>query len=191
MHKAGLALMAYFYFDFRESEKRHLRGLLSSLLFQLSAESDLCYQVLSRLYSNHSGGTQEPSKDALLQCLVEMLSVPGQPAIYIIIDALDECPNISGMPTAREEVLCCLEDLIELKLPNAHICVSSRAEIDIRQTLAPLAPLHISLHDEGGQNEDISSYTKAVVHSDRKMRRWREEDKQLVIDTLSDKADGM
>ena len=191
MHKAGLALMAYFYFDFRESEKRHLRGLLSSLLFQLSAESDLCYQVLSRLYSNHSGGTQEPSKDALLQCLVEMLSVPGQPAIYIIIDALDECPNISGMPTAREEVLCCLEDLIELKLPNVHICVSSRAEVDIRQTLAPLAPLHISLHDEGGQNEDISSYTKAVVHSDRKMRRWREEDKQLVIDTLSDKADGM
>ena len=191
MHKAGLALMAYFYFDFRESEKRHLRGLLSSLLFQLSAESDLCYQVLSRLYSNHSGGTQEPSKDALLQCLVEMLSVPGQPAIYIIIDALDECPNISGMPTAREEVLCCLEDLITLKLSNVHICISSRAEIDIRQTLAPLAPLHISLHDEGGQKEDISSYTKAVVRSDRKMRRWREEDKQLVIDTLSDKADGM
>ena len=191
MHKAGLALMAYFYFDFRESEKRHLRGLLSSLLFQLSAESDLCYQDLSRLYSNHSGGTQEPSKDALLQCLVEMLSVPGQPAIYIIIDALDECPNISGMPTAREEVLCCLEDLIKLKLSNVHICISSRAEIDIRQTLAPLAPLHISLHDEGGQKEDISSYTKAVVRSDRKMRRWREEDKQLVIDTLSDKADGM
>jgi hypothetical protein len=191
MQKAGLASMAYFYFDFRESEKRLLRGLLSSFVFQLSAESDPCYQTLSRLHSNHSGGTQEPSKDALSQCLIEMLGVPGQPAMYLIVDALDECPNISGMPTAREEVLVFLEDLVKLNIPNVHICVSSRAEIDIRQTLAPLAPFHISLHDEGGQKEDIFSYIKAVVHSDRKMRRWREEDKQLVIDTLSDKADGM
>jgi hypothetical protein len=191
MRKAGLASMAYFYFDFRESEKRHRRGLLSSLVFQLSAESDPCYQILSRLYSDHAGGTQEPSKDALSECLVEMLSVPGQPAMYIIIDALDECPNISGMPTAREEVLGFLEDLAKLNIPNVHICVSSRAEIDIRNILEPLALLRISLHDEDGQSADISSYISAVVHSDRKMRSWRDEDKRMVIDTLSDKADGM
>ena len=183
--------MAYFYFDFRESEKRHLRGLLSALVFQLSADSDPCYQILSRLYSDHSGGTQEPSKDALSQCLVEMLSVPGQPAMYIIIDALDECPNISGMPTAREEVLEFLEVLVKLNLPNVHICISSRAEVDIRHALEPLALFRMSLHDEGGQKEDISSYINAVVQYDRKMRRWRGEDKQLVIDTLTDKADGM
>ena len=191
MRKAGLASMAYFYFDFREPEKRHLRGLLSSLVFQLSAESDPCYEVLSRLYSDHSGGTQEPSKDALSQCLIEMLKVPGQPAMYIIIDALDECPNISGMPTAREEVLGFLEDLVKLNLPDVHICVSSRPEIDIRSTLDTWAPLRISLHDEDGQSADICSYIGAVVHSDRKMRRWRDEDKRMVIDTLSDKADGM
>ena len=191
MRKAGLASMAYFYFDFRESEKRHLRGLLSSLVFQLSADSDPCHEVLSRLFSDHSGGTQEPSKDALSQCLVEMLKVPAPPAMYIIIDAPDECPNISGMPTAREEVLGFLEDLVKLNLPDVHICVSSRAEIDIRNILEPLAPLRISLHDEGGQRADICSYINAIVHSDRKMRRWRDEDKQMVIDTLSDKADGM
>ena len=73
MRKAGLASMAYYYFDFRESEKRHLRGLLSSLIFQFSAESDSCYQILSRLYSDHAGGTRKPSEDALSQCLVEML----------------------------------------------------------------------------------------------------------------------
>ena len=191
MCKAGLASMAYFYFDFREYEKRHLRGLLSSLIFQLSAESDLCYQILSRLYSDHSGGTQEPSKDALTQCLVEMFSVPGQPAMYIIIDALDECPNLSGMPTAREEVLGFLEDLVKLELPSVHICVSSRAEIDIRNIFEPLEPFRMSLHDEAGQKADISSYINAIVRSDHKMRRWREEDRQLLINMLSDKADGM
>ena len=191
MCMAGLASMAYFYFDFRDAEKQHRRGLLSSLVFQLSAGSDPCYQILSRLYSAHSGGMQEPSEDELLRCLVEMLKVPRQPAMYIIIDALDECPNVSGIPTAREQVLDFLEGLVEFKLPNLHICVSSRPEIDIRNILEPLAPLCVSLQDEDGQKADISSYINVVVRSDRRMRKWREEDRRLVIKTLSDKADGM
>ena len=183
--------MAYFYFDFRDTEKQHLRGLLSSLVFQLSAESDPCYQILSRLYSDHIGGTREPSEDALSQCLMEMLTVPEQPAMYIIIDALDECPNASGIPTAREQVLKFLEHVVKLRHPNVHICVSSRAEIDIRNILEPLAPLRMSFHDESGQKADISSYINMVVHSDLNMQKWRGEDRQLVIDTLTDKADGM
>jgi len=120
-----------------------------------------------------------------------MLSVTGQPARYVIIDALDECPNTSGMPSKREQVLEFLEHVINLKLPNVHICVSSRPEIDIRNTLEPLAPLHISLHDESGQQADICSYINAVVRFDQRMRKWREAEKRLVIDTLSEKADGM
>jgi hypothetical protein len=61
--------------------------------------------------------------------------------VYIIIDALDECPNISGMPTPREQVLEFLTYLVQLKLPNVHICVSSRFEVDIRKVLEPLASL--------------------------------------------------
>ena len=191
MCKAGLASMAYYYFDFRETEKRHRRGLLSSLVFQLSAESDPCHRILSRLYSDHAEGTREPSEDALSQCLVEMLKVPGQPATYIIIDALDECPNTSGLPTAREQVLDFLKHLVKLEIPNVHICVSSRLEIDIRNALEPLVPIRMSLHDEGGQKSDISSYINAVVQSDQKMQSWRKGDKQMVVDTLSEKADGM
>jgi hypothetical protein len=183
--------MAYFYFDFRDAEKQHLRGLLSSLIFQLCANSDLCYQILSNLYSNHAGGAVEPSEAVLSECLVEMLQVPGQPPMYIIIDALDECPNISGMPTPREQVLEFLEHLVTSDLPNVHICATSRPEIDIQNILEPLAPLCMSLHDESGQKEDILSYISKVVRADQRMRRWRNADKQLVIDSLSDKADGM
>ena len=35
MRKSGLASLAFFYNDFREDEKRDLRGLLSSVLVQL------------------------------------------------------------------------------------------------------------------------------------------------------------
>ena len=191
MRKAGLALMAYFFFDFRDTQKQHRRDLLSSLLFQLSARSDACHDIFSRFYLDHDSGAHQPPDDALSKCLVDMLEIPAQPAIYIIIDALDESPNISGTPTAREKVLEFLEDLVGLQLPNVHICISSRPEIDIRIILEPLAILRVSLHEESGQMDDISGYIKSFVHSNRNMRRWSAETQQLVIDTLSERADGM
>jgi len=121
----------------------------------------------------------------------DMLSVPGQCPIYIVVDALDECPNFPGRPSAREEVLELIEELVDLNLPNLHLCAASRPEMDIRTVLEPLTTLKFSLHDEGGQKEDIMKYINSVVRLDRSMRRWKEEDKQLVVDTLSGKADGM
>ena len=191
MRKAGLALMAYFFFDFRDAQKQHRRDLLSSLLFQLSARSDACHRIFARFYLDHDEGAQQPSDDELSKCLTDMLKVEGQPPTCIIIDALDESPNISGMPTAREKVLQFLEELVGSQLPNARLCVSSRTEIDIRSILEPLARFRVSLHEESGQMADISGFIKSVVHSDRNMRRWSEENKKLVIDTLSEKADGM
>jgi hypothetical protein len=191
MQAAGLAMMAYYYFDFRDVKKQDRYGLLSSLLSQLSAESDSYYEALSQLYIDNGGGTRKPTRSALLKCLKDMLSLPGRGEIFLIIDALDECPNFSGTPSAREEVLELIEELVDLELPNVHVCVTSRPEIDIRTVLEPLTSLKISLHDEIGQKEDILEYIKSVVGSDRRMRKWIEEDRQLVIDTLSDKADGM
>ena len=191
MQLAGLATMAYYYFDFRDVKKQDCYGLLSSLISQLSAESDFCFNILSQLYSDHARGIREPSYDALKNCMTDMLSLSGQNPIYVIIDALDDCPNFPGRPSAREEVLDLIEGLVDLTLPNVHLCVASRPEMDIRMVLEPLTSLKISLHEEIGQKEDIIAYIKSVVRSDHRMRRWREEDKQLATDTLSDRADGM
>ena len=120
-----------------------------------------------------------------------MLSAMTQHPNYIIMDALDECPDTTGVSSAREEVLSLVNDLVDLHLPNLHICTTSRPEIDIRGVLEPSTSLRISLHDQPGQKEDIANYIRSVVHSDIKMKRWREDDRKLVIDTLSEKADGM
>ena len=114
-----------------------------------------------------------------------------QQPIYIVVDALDECPNSSGIPTPREVVLGLLERLVRLGLPNLRICVSSRPEIDIKKALARLPHSIVSLHDEIGQKKDISHYISRFVYADRKMWSWRHEDKKLVVEELSKKADGM
>ena len=191
MRAAGLATMAYYYFDFRDVKKQDCCGLLSSLVSQLSAESDSCYNILSQLYSDNMNGALEPDIDSLKECMKEMLNLPGQGPIYIIVDAIDECPNLSGTPSAREEVLELVGELVDLELPNVHLCVASRLEIDIRLILDPLSAFKISLHEETGQKGDIVKYIKSVVYSDRNMQRWNEDDRQLVVVTLSDKADGM
>lgn len=191
LRAAGLAILAYYYFDFRDVKKQDRYGLLSSLISQLSIRSDSCYEVLSQFYSENASVTGRPDSGALSKCIRDMLSLSGQGPVYIVIDGLDECPDTSGTPSAREDVLELIDELIDLNLPNVHLCVASRPEIDIRNALEPLRPLEVSLHDEDGQKNDIIEYIKSVIYSDRKMRSWREEDRQLVIDMLSRGADGM
>ena len=186
----GLASLVYYYFDFRDADKQTRQGLISSLIFQLIAESDSCFDILSRLYTAHASGARKPTDVALTRCLKEMLKHHRQ-ATYIVIDAIDECPNTSGFPTAREKVLKFLEELIDLQLPHLRICVGSRPEVDIKSTLGPLTTCSVSLHEESGQKMDILDYITEVVRTDKRICKWREEDKELVITFLSEKSDGM
>jgi len=193
MCEAGNASIIYFYFDFRDANKQDLDDLLRSLLAQLFTCSDPHCDILVRHHKAHKSGTKQPSDDTLTGCLKQMLSIPDQSPIYLIMDALDECPDSSGIPSPRERVLLLVKELIGLNLPNLHICVTSRPEIDIRDVLDPLTPCPVSLHDQSGQKQDIVDYVRSVVYSDSEpiMKRWRTEDKDLVIETLSERADGM
>ena len=165
--------------------------MLSSLIVQLCNQSDSYYEILSGFYSEHDRGSQDPSDNALTRCLGDILKCPGQAPIYIIVDAIDECPNSSGAPSPRERVLMLVEELVRLRLLNLHIYVTSRPEADIETVLTPLNYNFISLHDEEKQIQDILDYVTSVINTDPKMGRWREEDKELVIGTLSQKAGGM
>ena len=187
---SGLASLAMFYYDFREDEKKDFRGLLSSILFQLCDQSDSYYTILSTFHSTHRDGARSPSNDELIRCLKDLLGLPGQAPIYLIIDALDECLNTS-LPSHRDQVLMLLEDLVDSKLPNLRICVTSRPEADIKPILEPLTFRSVALHDEAGQKEDIENYIKSIVNTDRMIRRWTSVHKQLVIDVLTERADGM
>jgi hypothetical protein len=191
MRKRGLASLVFFYHDFREDQKRDLRGLLSSVLFQFCDQSDSYYDILSKFYSTHRSGVENPSDDALVRCLEDILKLPGQAPIFLIVDALDECPDTSPIPSHREKALELLEKLIESQIPDLRICVTSRPEINIKVVLQPLTFRSISLQDETGQMEDIERYIKSAVEKDKKNRRWTAQDKQMVIDALTRNADGM
>ncbi|OCH87556.1 hypothetical protein OBBRIDRAFT_735932, partial [Obba rivulosa] len=121
----------------------------------------------------------------MLLCLTK-----GELVTYIIIDALDECPNSPGIPSQREQVLEHVAHLVGMQT-NTRICVTSRPESDIQKIFEPLPHRHVTLHVQCGLTEDISLYVHSIMHSDPLFKKWREEEKSLAIETLSRKADGM
>lgn len=140
----GLAIISFFYFDFRDDGKQDIRHLLTSILIQLCDQSDKFSDILSALFTDHIRGSRQPSEDTLMGCLKDMLKLQGQGALYVIIDALGESPNSTGLTSSRAEVLTAVQKLVELGLPHVHLCITSRPEIDILDVLGPLAT-HIIL----------------------------------------------
>ena len=191
MRKFGLASLAFFYCDFRADQKKYLRGLISSLLVQLCRQSDSYCDMLSDFYLEHAEGSRHPSDDALVGCLKGLLELPRQAPVYLVLDALDECSNTSALPSPRAGMLNLLEKLIESQISNLRICVTSQPDIDIKDVLDPLIFRSVSLQDESGQKKDIGDYIKLVINTHPQNRGWKAEHKQLAIDALAEKADGM
>ena len=190
MLKTGLASLAFFYCDFRDDRKKELRGLLSSFLVQICDQSDSYFDILSDFYSEHDKGSRPPSDDALAGCLKDLLSLPGLAPVYIIVDALDECPNPSVDRSPRTEVLNFIKELVTTQILNLRVCVTSRPALDIDDVLDPLIFRSVSLHDESGQKRDVGDYIKSVINT-RTMKRWEEEHRKLAIDVLTEKSNGM
>jgi len=191
MRKSGDASFAMYFYDFRDNLKTDLRGLLSSVLFQLCSQSDTYYNILSTFYSTHCNGAQSPRDEDLIRCLVDLVKLPGPPPVYLIVDGLDESPNTSTQSFHREQVLSFLDGLVKAQLQNLRLCVTSQLEVDIKAILEPLAFRSVSLENESGQQKDIKDCIKSVVHTDENMKSWNRKHKRLVIDVLTKKADGM
>ena len=194
LRRCGLASLAIFFHDFRDIEKQDLCGLLSSVLVQLCGQSDSYHDILSLFYSTHCDGhdAQSPGNDDLLRCLKNLLQLPGQAPVYLIIDALNECPDTSTtvLASPRKEILKALNNLFYFQLPNLWICITSLPEPDIKAALDPLTFHSVSLHDESGQREDIANYVISVTDKLDDVKLWYPGLSQRVVEVLTERADG-
>ena len=68
LQESSSALVAYYYFDFKDVAKRDVRGLLASLLLQLVGDSDSYWDTLHQLYKACRDGSEQPSEPALVKC---------------------------------------------------------------------------------------------------------------------------
>jgi hypothetical protein len=184
----GSISLAYFYCDFRDPAKRSVRNVISSLLIQLAAHSDQRREVLHQLYSSSGNGAQQPRDDSLVQCLTAMLSRPAHGTTYLIIDGLDEC--LSSNPQPPPDAARLVQVLVGLNRKDLRIFATNLHQDDIHNVLQPLASQTYSLHETQEHTDDIVMYIKWRIQENRRMKRWRYEDRVSTWEVLSQKAAG-
>ena len=104
--------------------------------------------------------------------------------VYLVFDALDECPK-------RRELLRWLKGIICAKLDGVHLLVTSRWEGDIIDCLEPLIP---DIIDIGGQvHHDITIYIREALQTDPRFTRhnWPMAVQEKIQTTLEGRAKGM
>jgi len=116
------SVLAYFYFDFRDTQQQQSESLLCSLTTQLSSHYSTCPDLLAALYSQNLDGQRQPTMKDLMTTLKDMLG--GFQHVYLIMDALDECED-------REQLLLLIQEITEWKLGTVHILATSRKERDM------------------------------------------------------------
>ncbi|RSL82936.1 hypothetical protein CEP52_016837 [Fusarium oligoseptatum] len=183
--KGNDRLILSFFFDFSDTTKQTLDGMLRSLAFQLyqggagSASLDASFQA-------HKDGRDQPATKALSDILFKMLAV--QKKVSIVLDALDES-------ITRGELLRWIEDLVSRpELRHVQLICTGRPEPEFMRKIPSLMGEDNCLAlDKESVNVDIRSYVATQLSQRHDFR-----DKPLSQDLLErirkkvgDGADGM
>jgi hypothetical protein len=163
--------------------------MLSSLIKQLCCCRPDTPQPLRDLGRYEEQG-QRPDMKTLVDALAA--TIHGFSNVFLVIDALDECPFESG---ERKKLLGCLYSIHISKSDNVHLLCTSRREPDIEAVLNPLLSspskiaIDLSIYKEA-VNHDIGLYIdQTLATSD--YESWPESIRVEARATLIEKADGM
>ncbi|KAI1754784.1 hypothetical protein F4782DRAFT_462126 [Xylaria castorea] len=179
----------YFYFDFSDTRKQSLNMMLRSLISQLCDRNKVARSRLDSLYSCNQG-MRQPSLELLQATFIDM--VQEVKAVWIILDALDECPTRTEYPTGG--LLSWIQSLQNSQV-NTHIIITSRPEQDIEASIKSWArgqdiiPIQNDL-----LQEDIGAYIGARVREHGILKeRWcnRSDIQDMIERALNEKANGM
>ena len=174
--------VAYFYFAYHDHEKQSLENLVRSLTLQLSLKSGMDSQVLEELYKTCQYGQRQPSLDELTATL--RLRLQELEAIYIFIDAVDECNEIDNF-------LEFLHILLAWNFDTLHLLATSREDRELRLFFDAYSGTVVQLGNASTiTRDDISIYIHETIINDPKLRRWPTEILDEIETTLRNGGHG-
>ncbi|KAJ5725195.1 NACHT nucleoside triphosphatase [Penicillium malachiteum] len=166
-HAVGIA---FFYFSFTDQTKQDDNGMLRTLLLQLSAQLPDGEKDLEQLYMLNKSGS--PSVDKLLALLRSFLERFRD--TYILLDALDESPR----DCQREGVLKAIQVIRDWLMPGVHLLVTSRNELDIRESLKPSCSQDVPLRNPE-VDRDIADFVSYQLENDAKVQKWKSRHEEI------------
>ena len=180
-------LILSFFFDFSDTAKQTIDGMLQSLAFQLDQGRTSSAGLLDALFqTHHQHGRNQPGTKALSDVLFEMLVV--QKKVSIVLDALDES-------TTRNELLLWIKVIVSRpELGHVQLICTSRPEAEFLRDIPLLIGKGNCLAlDKQAVNADIRSYVTAQLSQrhDFREKRLSQDLLELVQRKVGDGADGM
>ncbi|KAF8479929.1 hypothetical protein JB92DRAFT_2665290, partial [Gautieria morchelliformis] len=173
-------VIAYFYFDYHSKDIQP-HGVLCALIEQLSSKCTSIPDSLEKLFSAYADSRRPPAPDELKSTLKAIIC--SFKNVYIVFDALDECPS-------RSEFLKLLEEIHGWNLDHLHLLATSRKEQDIEETLSGLVSREVFM-DERLVGGDIQVHVSRILDNDVKFSRCSAEMKENIQTTLMKDAHGM
>lgn len=199
--------VAYFYCSYDDIETLPPSAILATILKQLVATRPSIPRALTAAFNLHQSKGSPSTKHALKDIetyLSDVLNSPGLETVYILLDGLDECPLTPKRHARhwdpRPELLRVLAGLINQftpspPMPMIKVLVSSRPMVDIKYQFEN----HPNIAVQGTDNKPdivkyITSHLAKSISEGRAIRRPIQDEpalEQLIIDTLTDKVNGM
>lgn len=171
---------AYFYFDFNDTQKQTVNGLLRSMIIQLCVGLDNLPSAVSDLYRQFQNGQKQPESSELLEVLLAILRMTD--VTFLLIDALDECAEVDDLCEAIKHIV---QGSMRLRL-----FLASRTEKRITEGLQELVDFSIDLNG-AGVDADIRLHIHKSLETDRRLRKWPQLIKEEIETALVDRADSM
>jgi hypothetical protein len=172
--------LAYFYFDFNNKDTPP-DVVFRSLIEQLTVQSTTIPHVLEALFSKNVGARRSVAQEELMSTLKTIIA--SFQAVYIVFDALDECPE-------RSKFLAAIQEIHNWELDTLHLLATSRKERDIEDTLCGLVSHEVPM-DEKLIDVDIRLHVLTTIEDDTKFRMFSPVEKGMVMTTLIEGAHGM
>lgn len=180
--------LAYYYFSFSDIKKQNVDGMLASLIKQVCSRRPN-KQLLDRL-GEYMVKEQRPDTKTFGEMLI--LSLSEYSDVYVVIDALDECPVLNER---RERLLESLDYILANAPGSLHVFLTSRKEpdIDAQMSVHLSQPFKVEIDLLAHQeilNRDICHYIDSRLAT-KKLKSWPENMKMKARESLLDKADCM
>ena len=175
--------LTYFYFDFNDSHKEKVNGMLRSMIMQLcmTPGADKVPSIVENLFHQYDDGHKEPT----LQSLIDTFSllIATKPRTYVIIDALDECCE-------RDKLIEIFVHIVPAS-QYLNLLVTSRREKDLIDGLESIMEVQIDLSKWTGSDADIRLHVQRSLDTNTRLRKWKPTIKEEIFDALVKGAKGM
>ncbi|KAI9760249.1 MAG: hypothetical protein M4579_001763 [Chaenotheca gracillima] len=177
--------VGYFYFDYNDERKQDVhkcvRSLISHISLRCSDSSNGIPRALDALYSQYDDGHSQPTSDAVLTTLRDLIQ--DSKHTFIVLDALDECTDI-------DRLMRLVKEIHEWDIPHLHLLATSRRLEKIERGLRCLTPIQRPIQ-QNLVNPDIQEYIRYQLHSDSDFEKWPIMIRDEIESALMEKADGM